>query len=516
MFKARCLILGPVALALALPAVAQFEGPSPLAWRWAQPTRISPAGSPISMNGTVVVAVGQRIYAVDKETGNKKWQFPLVEPINGYFQSGLVTDGNVVIAAADNKNIYAVDAKTGEPKWQHQAIVGIMGQPVIAGSLVVYATSDNSLNAVDLATGDVPANWEIPVKVHDGITGRIAGFGSGVLYFTNNFELRSFDTNLKKTRWSLRFSVITPDAVPVVYGDQVYVSSGQFVSSVNAVTGRSARNAPIGEEVAFGPAVSAEGVMVVTRDGRAVFLDSNLRLTKKSLDLKSYPVVQPTAIGRMFVAPTTNGAINVIDPRTGSLVWSYVIRPMSGATTAPPSGGSTGANNTPRPIVSVQASGPAVLDGNTLLILARDGSLLAFDKDTGVDLTAPNIKMSWPVQGDVVNGQTLDMIFKIDDEATGVNESTIKIEANGKPLDFEFGRDGFATVRISPLSKNRSFGNGRQIIKVTAADWMGNVSTTTINLLIDNALAPAKRPGTVEGPGESNRGGPGTGPKGGG
>lgn len=516
MFKERCLILALALLALALPAPAQFEGPAPLSWRWVQPTKVSPSGSPVVLGNNVYVGVGQRIYAVDKETGNKKWQFPLVEPINGYFSSGLITDGKLLIAAADNRNIYGVDPTTGELKWQHQALVGIIGRPVICGKWVVYAMADNSLNAIDAATGELA--WDMPIKVYDGITGRLAAYGGQVLYFTNNFDLRAFDVTTKKTKWTQKFTVIMPDAIPIVYGETVYVSTGQYISAVNAVSGRGGKNAPIGEEIAFGPAVSGEGVMVVTRNGKAIFLDSNLRPTKKTHDLGSYPVVQPSAIGRFFVAPTTNGALNVIDPKTGDIVWSYVIRPMAGTAAASDANVRPGANNTPRSLISIQASGPATLEGKTLLILARDGSLLAFDRDTGVDLTPPSVKMVWPNAGDYVNGQTLELMFKIDDEATGVNENAINITANGKALDFEFTRDGFAIARISPLSKNKPLANGRQTLLVTVADWMGNSSTSTFSLMVDNTLAPLGRPGSVEGPGDNKPGGvvgPGKGGKGG-
>src|SRR5688572_10761475 len=117
MFKARCLMIGTAAMALAALAPAQFECPAPLSWRWAASTRVSPVGSPIVEGNTVYVAVGQRIYALDKDTGNKKWQFPVSEPINGYFTSGAQMAEGLIVAAADNKNIYAVDP-SGELKWQ--------------------------------------------------------------------------------------------------------------------------------------------------------------------------------------------------------------------------------------------------------------------------------------------------------------------------------------------------------------------------------------------------------------
>lgn len=507
MLKARRLIIGLATLGLVLPAAAQFEGPAPLSWRWAQPSRVAPAGSPVVIGNTVYAAVGQRIYALDKETGNRKWQFPLVEPINGYFGSGVITAEGLIIAAADNKNIYAVDPNTGELKWQFASLVSVIGQPVVVGKWLVFATSDNSLNALDVVTGETA--WDNPVKVYDGILGSIAAQGSNVLYFTNSYELRAFNVTTKKQSWAQRFSVVTPDAVPIVYGDRIYVGTGQYVASVLAATGRGGRNGMVGDELAYGPAVSAEGALAVTREGKAVVLDASLRPTKIVVDLGSSPIVRPTAVGRMFVVATANGALNLIDPRSGTLVWSYTIRPMAGTVAATSGSSRPGSNTAPPPIVSIQASGPAVLSGNTLLVLARDGSMLAFDRDTGVDQTAPAARMVWPNSGDIVNGQTLELIFKLEDEATGVNEKSISVSINGAKVEHEYTREGFVIVRISPLGKNKSLRNGRATIVLSAADWMGNAETKSFALMIDNTLPPTKRPSGGEGPagGGGNKGG---------
>jgi outer membrane protein assembly factor BamB len=486
MNKARCLFAA-AALSLAGIGFAQFDGPAPLAWRWVQPTRVAPYGSPVVQGDTVYVAVGQRIYALDKETGNKKWQFPQAEGIPGYFNSGVVYNDGMLIASADNRNVYAIDATTGEQRWQHIAPVGILGQPVVAGKFAVYQMSDNSLNAIDLANGE--AAWKAPFRVFDGITGRISGYENTVLYFTNTFELRSLNVNTMRSEWrsGVKFTSVSPDAVPIVYGDTVYVGSGQYVSALNARSATGGRNALIGEDLAFGPAVSGAGVLAVTREGKAVVLDSSLRPTKVVVDLGSTPAAPPTAVGNLFLVPTSNGAINLIDPKKGEVVWSYLIRPLSGNETT------TGPNNTTQTIIAVPASGPGVLAGSTLLVLARDGSLLAFDKKTGVDMIAPTVKMLWPPMGDMMNGQTLELVFKIDDDASGVNNKTLSIDIDGTPADFTYGRDGYALIQIGTYSKNKPLRNGRHNVTVKVTDWMGNATTSLHTFVVDNNLPPIRR-----------------------
>ena len=89
------------------------------------------------------------------------------------------------------------------------------------------------------------------------------------------------------------------------------------------------------------------------------------------------------------------------------------------------------------------------------------------------------------------------MIFKIDDEATGVNPKTVKVEVEGQSYEVEYGRDGFASVQFSPYRKNKPLADGRKTIKVTASDWFGNLSTSEYGLTIDNALSPLVRATTT-------------------
>jgi hypothetical protein len=81
----RTLTAGIVAFGSLTVAMAQFDGPAPLAWRWSQSTTVRPNGSPLVDGNLVYITVGQRMFALDKDTGNQKWKYPQVEPIPGYF-----------------------------------------------------------------------------------------------------------------------------------------------------------------------------------------------------------------------------------------------------------------------------------------------------------------------------------------------------------------------------------------------------------------------------------------------
>ena len=521
------------ALGLTLgPAAAQFDGPAPLAWRWYQSTSVPPGGTPVVDNGTVFIAVGSRAYALDKESGNQRWRFPIGEPLAGTFRTGVLLSDGIIVAAADNKVVYGLDAATGSQKWTYSAPEAIVGAPVVVGKFVVVGLSDNSFMALNISDGKpVYAN---PERIFNGILGGMASYGGNVLVMDRSFNLYSIDIASRKVNWKTPFSFAAPDGKPVVYGDTIYINTGAFLTAVRAGNGQGVWQKNVGDQLAFSPAVSPSGIFVVTRNGRATAFDLGGRPINRTLiDLQALPVQDPAPAGKLFTVPTSNGSINLVDPSTGSVVWNFIVRPITSY--LPPTGtsGSTGGGlgqsggarggGGGQTTTSIQnyvvAASAAVLNGKTLLVLTKDGSLLAFDRQFGVDLTAPNIRMFFPMPGDTISGQPpLEFAFKIEDEASGLNPATVKVDIDGNPVDFVLTRDGILSFDISsaPMNtqgkpnKNLPLADGRRTLSVTATDWMGNSVKQTFTVVVDNALRPLGRSG------QTDKKDQGTGGKGGG
>src|ERR1700685_1362853 len=81
----RSLFVGAIAFLAAI-ACAQFDGPAPLAWRWFPSTGKAASGAPLVDGDSIFISSGGRVYAVDRLTGNKMWQFPEQDPIPGLFK----------------------------------------------------------------------------------------------------------------------------------------------------------------------------------------------------------------------------------------------------------------------------------------------------------------------------------------------------------------------------------------------------------------------------------------------
>ncbi len=558
----RSITVGLVTLAIVAGASAQFEGPAPLAWRWIQPTKVPPSGAPLVSGDVIYTSVGSRVFAIDRVTGNPRWKFPLVDPIDGSFKTAPLLVGDVLVAAADNKTIYGINPQSGTPKWSFVSPSPIVGQPVQVGKLLAFATSDDKINVIDPTTGQ--ASWRAPYSIFDGITGNLGAINNDILILTRKNEMISLSSlDPKEFNWHRPFAQLPSGATPVVFQGNIYMTSGPFLIELNGTNGRPINQVATNAQLAFTPTVSDRGVLVVTTEGRALLYDLGLKpishtglpdpprtfdsgdapvitaptgdsktkmITTNSTDLGSYPLVPPTAIGRYYIIPTSNGTVNLVDAAKGQVLWSYLVRPMPGTVAEEPTqqsspggfpggpgfggnkgGGNKGTEPKETKIVSIQASGPAVLAGKTLLVPARDGSILAFDTDLGVDLTPPDVTMKFPNPGDLVNGQTLDLQFTIEDETSGIDTKTLKVDIDGEPQDFIFTREGIAIVHISSFGKNKPLLDGRRVITITVSDWLGNETKKPFSLTIDNTLKPLAPPktNTGTGPGKGGKGGGG-------
>lgn len=496
--------------AVAAVASANFDGVAPLAWRWAQPSKVAPAGSPIVQGNFIYIGVGTKIYALDTASGNEKWHFPMAEPVDGYFRSTPIYVDGTVIAATQGHTIYGVDALTGQKKWSYEAKKELHGQPVLAGKFVVVNTGGDELMAVSVADGK-PA-WKETQRVFDGVRGTMAAYGDNLFFFNQSEDLyRMSIANPKDAKLIARFSRVSSDVTPTVSGSTVYVNSSGYVVALNALTGSTMWQSNTGEDLILGPAISTEGIGAVTRDGKLLVMDLRGRLKRTvgdkthpsqtmEIDLGASAAATPAAVGKLFVVPTTNGSIEVIDPNTGAMLWNFVIRPMSAGFSLSKlasegrAQATMGETNAFSEKLTVPAANTPVVAGDTLLVLAADGSLLAFDKNFGVDLTGPNIHLGWPSAGAQMNGKDLELIFSISDEATGVEGKSVKVQVNGKDVDFDYGRDGIATVFFGDNEANGTLEDGRAEITVTAKDYMGNVTTEHFSLFIDHTLRNAPPP----------------------
>lgn len=509
-------------LALTGSALADITGPTPLAWRWAESAKLSPSGTPQFYGENVIVAVGGRIYSLNKETGNLNWRYPSGEAIAGTFDKGCSLQGDVILAAGDDKSLYAVDAKTGDLKWQHLASEPITSNVVVTGQNIAYVSNKQTINIVDLATGAPVGN---PIKEQSLIHDDITAFGDQLIYTTQRGRLVSFDTSSNREKWFQQVNSLKPSGNFTIFGDRIYVNSSTYLVCLRASSGSRVWQENVGRDLLGKPAANESGIASLTSRGELFFFNTNGKLMFGKPTPVGVPVSSPVFLGSMVSVSTANGAINLIDPKSATVVWSYVIAPIStnsgasnaaapssggGSATAggdgggglgiggPGAGGPGGAQNqnTVERDYTLVAGNPAQ-SGNSLFVLTRDASLLMFDKELGVDLTPPSCKMLWPTPGNDVAGKApMEMIFKLEDLGIGINPDSVKVMVNGKEYVHRLSNDGFLSILIVSRGANPQIANGTAKVSIAATDWLGNASTHEYTLKIDNSLTAVGSPPT--------------------
>ncbi len=524
-----------MAFAAATAVNADITGPTPLAWRWAESSRVAPTGTPQFSGENVIVAVGGRIYALDKTTGNLRWRFPAGEPLPGSFTFGAEVANGVVVAATDDKSVFALNAETGAQLWQHVSPDVITSNVVIAGDTVGFVTGRQKFNILALQTGDLLGE---PIADQDLIHADIAAFQSSFIYTTQKGRMVSISSTSLRQAWERKFQMLAPSGNFSVHNDRVYVHSLNYLVALRANTGNVVFQQNVGQQLYGKPAANDTTIASLTpRGGLLLFNPNGRQRFGKPTELGS-PISSPSFLGEMINVSTANGAINLIDPQSGTVAWSYVIRPLVVRAATPPAGGGSGGPlggdagigtpgapgtgggsqaNTPPPLDYVQVAGIPAVSGNSLFVLTRDSSLLMFDPELGVDLTPPTAELRWPIPGQEMSGRApFEMVFKLEDLGIGIDPDSVKVTINGKEYVTRLSNDGYLSIIVINGGANAPLANGRAQIVIEVSDWLGNQSATEFNLRIDNTLPALGGPPRNQSSNTGTGGGPGGGPGGGG
>ena len=168
-------------------AIAQFTGPAPVTWRWQQPSTIVADGSPVVKGNTVFVASGQRLYALDRSSGNQIWRFPIGEPLAAFFKGTPVYSKGTIYAVADNKFLYAIDAQTGLQKWTYRSDENFVGSPKVSGNVILFENSDGNIMGINAKDGT--PFYQNPLVIDNGIMGQMEVSKDDIICFNGNNSL---------------------------------------------------------------------------------------------------------------------------------------------------------------------------------------------------------------------------------------------------------------------------------------------------------------------------------------
>ena len=86
-----------------------------------------------------------RLVALDRETGNLKWEFHAPHP----FETSPSISGDILFVADRGGILYAIDTLTGQETWRFETSAPVVSTPVIGEGMLYLATEDGVLYAVE-------------------------------------------------------------------------------------------------------------------------------------------------------------------------------------------------------------------------------------------------------------------------------------------------------------------------------------------------------------------------------
>ncbi|MCS7306903.1 MAG: PQQ-binding-like beta-propeller repeat protein [Thermoguttaceae bacterium] len=175
----------------------ELRRPFQLVWvRHFHQERISTSAEPIVGDGKVFVGTHSgNLYALSAQTGEPIWWFKA----NGAFLHSPAYEAGLVVAASTDGGLYAVESATGKLRWsQFVDRGGFAASPTIAEGIVFIGARTGQFVAVDLQTGKV--RWqkrlEAPVR-------QTASVGWGRVFVTaEDLRLRCLATKTGQLLWT--------------------------------------------------------------------------------------------------------------------------------------------------------------------------------------------------------------------------------------------------------------------------------------------------------------------------
>ncbi len=261
------------------------------------------------------------VYCVNTENGALLWKFET----GGTSSSSPIVDEGVVFVGAGfpEKKVYALNAETGSELWSVETDQMVYSSAAVSGDNIYIGSNDGKIYSLKKSSGEI--NWTF--KTNGGIYyASPAVFGDKVFLASGDFDWAIYAVNIDdgKLAWSYTPAEAQPtptyvSSVAVSDGD-VYVVSGygvQYLYSLNANTGTLKWKAQLDAATRFGfsstPVVTDSTVYVATSSGKLRSFDVATGAATWEHDLGAQVLSSPViANGTLFVA-TFDGTLYAFD-----------------------------------------------------------------------------------------------------------------------------------------------------------------------------------------------------------
>jgi eukaryotic-like serine/threonine-protein kinase len=309
------------------------------------------------------------------------------------------TNSTVYIGSSD-QHLYALDANTGVKKWAFATSTAVFSSPTVYKGQV-YLAADSTLFALDTATGAV--SWSYPTGGQFGSTPLISG---GMIYFINgNDSIYALDLATHALRWATHVGLVGYASIassPTLYNGTLFIGgpAGWLMFALDASTG-----SPVWSQQLFfstpvysSPCYGDGLVFVGGQDENIYALDAGSGKVAWTFPVFSLAFSSPTLSNGLLYFGGLNNFIYCLDAATGAERWQYTT--LNGVYASPVVSNGvlyvgdhssylfaldalTGATKWMRQIGSDDLFGGPTVAGGVLYLGCLDGNVYAVDAATG-------------------------------------------------------------------------------------------------------------------------------------
>lgn len=195
---------------------------------WRVPLRYAGQSTPTIARGVVVVPSQEGwIYAFAAKTGEVRWRIPTDGVV---FGSPAIT-GDIVAIGTDTGTVYTVKLETGQLIWRKSMTGGVIASPAIGGEVVYFTSESGKTTAFNLSTGDVLWTAEIGGPQPPTVSNKL------VVIASTDGGVHAVDATTGAATW-LYPSGKPKLAAPVLVGNSIYVGAGNTMLALDARTGK--------------------------------------------------------------------------------------------------------------------------------------------------------------------------------------------------------------------------------------------------------------------------------------
>ena len=226
----------------------------------------------IDFQGTVYFGSEDgKVYAVNGQTGSKVWEF--VTGGRVFFSPAVGRgDRSLYVASWDSHKVYGLDTQTGAKRWEFLASGGVYSTSIGRDESAVYMTGEEKIYALDNATG--AKKWEFQTR--GVIYPSVSQGKDGTLYVVNDGTLHAFDDLTGARKWGVVLSCNSSSPSIGIDGTIYVGGSDRKVHAVDGQTGTKKWEFLTGGDTdSSSPVLGADGTLYITSgEGKLHALDA--------------------------------------------------------------------------------------------------------------------------------------------------------------------------------------------------------------------------------------------------